>query len=84
MASYFSSLISHADNLNGHIALDACVNIGSEKCNELSVEQKVEASDIRVSVVGLAAELYICKQISSRTGGSSLGLVSPLTVVLRY
>jgi len=30
---------------------------------------KVEAANIRVSVVGLAAELFICKQLSEKTGG---------------
>ncbi|KAF2357639.1 TFIIH subunit Ssl1/p44 [Trinorchestia longiramus] len=32
--------------------------------------QKVQANNIRVSVVGLAAELHICKELSSSTGGS--------------
>ena len=33
-----------------------------------SVLQKVECNNIRVSCVGLAAELFICKQLSSATG----------------
>lgn len=32
--------------------------------------QKVKDANIRVSVVGLAAELYVCKDISRDTGGS--------------
>lgn len=32
--------------------------------------QKVQDSNIRVSVVGLAAELHVCKDITKTTGGS--------------
>ena len=57
----------------GHSSREVLVVLGSlSSCdpgNIAATTAKLSASSVRVSVIGLAAELFLCKNLASQTSG---------------